>query len=458
MKKNYLDQQRERWELLIERGKQAGRDRDLPSVVEYFEAAYKVSRHFSKRDRIRQQSAYFLGYAKFTSSDKRGAIKYLDEFLNHPESANENEKELAEARMLMGHCYWGSENDKAFEHFEKAREIKQQLGQPTVEVDTMLGSIKMLKEDYSGAIPFYKSAYDTQKKENGEAAQVLSVQLAYAHKELGDTSGETKWQKENLKWRAPKTTFLSEGLELKIRDDVPTGWGKDSLSHFLEVSQQSELATFEEKSDKYKQLQTINDRFLGNRQNLILSIMPTILEHYDDVEFDQLTLEHKDWLELFFYLRTQAAFVGASKLALSAQIPETYMLLRGVLENAMYGFYIWKNPDKKEIWLARDDSPEAKQLVKNTFKVSYNYDAISSVDSALRDDVYKLYNDTIDKGAHPNVKTFIDNAVQKNEDGALSLAVTFLNRDQQDKLLDDVIATGDLVFRLFKAMYPDLID
>jgi len=426
--------------------------------MEYFEAAYKVSRGFPKSHQIRRQSAYYLGYAKFVSSEKTGAITYLDEYLNHPESAGEDEKEIADVQMQLGHCYWGSDNDKASEHFEKALATKQKLGLPTVEVDTMLGSIKMLKKDYSGAIPFYESAYKTQKEEDSEAAQTLAVQLAYAHKELGDSTGETKWQKENLKWRTPKTSFLPEGFELKIRQDVPQGWGTDALSHFLEVSQQSELATFQEKSYKYKRLQDINNRFLQNRQNLVLSIMPTILEHYDDVEFDDLKLEHKDWLVLFFYLRTQAAFVGAAKLALSAQIPETYMLLRGVLENAMYGFYVCKNPSAKEVWLAREDSPQAKALAKNTFTVSNNYSAIASVDSALKDDVYRLYNDTIDRGAHPNVKTFIDNAVQKNQDGALSLAVTFLNRDQQDDLLEDTIATGDLVFRLFKAMYPDLID
>ncbi len=38
------------------------------------------------------------------------------------------------------------------------------------------------------------------------------------------------------------------------------------------------------------------------------------------------------------------------------------------------------------------------------------------------------------------------------------MAVALLNRDQQDDLLEDTIATGDLIFRLFRAMYPDLID
>lgn len=458
MKKPFLEQQRERWESLIAKGKSAGREKDLTAVIDYFEAAYKVSRHFSKKDRIRQQSAYYLGYAKFSTNDKTGAISYLNEFLSHPESAQGSEKEVADVHTELGACYYGSDNEKAAEHFEIALEIKRKLSLSTLEVDTMLGAIKLLKNDYVGAIPLYESAYNIQKTEDKEAAQQLAVQLAYSHKELGDKSGETKWQKENLKWRIPKTSFSSEEAEIKIREDVPQGWGKDSLSHFLEVSQQNELSTFVKLNDKYGKLQKINDRFLENRRNLVLAITPTILERYDDIDFEQINLEPKDWLEIFFYLRTQAAFGGASKLALSAQIPEMYMLLRGTIENAMYGFYVWKKPDKKEVWLARHDSPQAKTTAKNEFTVSNMYLAIAAVDNTLRDDVWKLYNETIDMGAHPNVKTFIDHAVQKNEDGALSLAVNTLNPGQLDKALDDVSATGELVFRLFKAMYPEIID
>lgn len=458
MKKPFLEQQRERWEQLVAKGKAAGIAKDMSAVVEYFEAAYKVSRNFSKKDPIRLQSAYYLGFAKFVSSDKTDAIEYLVEYLSHPNSINQSTKEVADIQMLLGDCYYPSDYEKAEEHFQKALEIKQKLGLPTLEVDTMIGTIRMLKNDYSGAIPLIQSAYEAQKRQDKNAAQQLAVQLAYAHKELGDSSGETKWQKENLKYRIPKTSFSSEEKNIEIRADVPKGWGKDSLSHFLEASQQNELASFVSLNAKYKELQNIHDRFLENRRNLILAVTPTINQRYADVDFDKLNLEPKDWLELYFYLRTQAAFAGASKLALSAQIPEMYMLLRGVLENAMYAFYVWKKPDKKDVWLARDDSPQAKSAAKGEFKVSNMYLAIESVDSTLKNDVYKLYNDTIDMGAHPNVKTFVDHSVQKNEDGALTLAVTTLNAGQLESALDDVAATGDLVFRLFKAMYPDLID
>jgi tetratricopeptide (TPR) repeat protein len=164
MKKPFLVSQKERWEYLISKGQLAGRNKDSVSAIEYFEAAYKVSRYFSKRDRIRQQSAYYLGYAKFATSDKTGAITYLEEFLKHPKSAEDSENEVADVHTELGACFYGSDNEKATEHFVKALQIKKRLGLSTLEIDVMLGSIKMMREDYAGAIPLYESAYQVQKK------------------------------------------------------------------------------------------------------------------------------------------------------------------------------------------------------------------------------------------------------------------------------------------------------
>lgn len=460
VKKPFLEQQKERWEMLIARGKSAGLAKDMKTAIEYFEAAYKVSKSFPKKDTLRQRSAFFLGCSKFNDSDKTAAIQFLKEFLDHPESQNET-KEVAQAHTELGAYYFDSDNGKATEHLTKAKELEQKLGLSIPEVDTLLAVIKMKNNDYAGAIPHYLAAYEVQKDTKSEIAQQITATLAIAHREIGDKSGEQKWQKENLKRILPKTTFSSEEMKIIIRSDVPSGWGKESLSHFLEVSQQNELATFTKLNSEYKKLQKINDRFLENRRSLVIALIHTILEKYDDdIDFSQIELEPKEWLEVFFYLRTQAAFAGASKLALSAQIPEMYMLLRGAIENAMYAFYVWKKPSAKDIWLGRDYSPAAKATAKGEFKVSKIYDAISSVDTALKDEVNFLYNQTIDSGAHPNVKTFIDHAVQKNQNGALVVAVTTLNPGEATlkKAMADVDATGQLVFKLFSAMYPDLIE
>ena len=458
MKPNHLEEQQKRWNTLVERGKAAGRKKDLKESGAYFEAAYRVSRSFAKKHPIRRDSAYFLAYSKFVEEDKKRAEVLFNEFLDHP-LINEAEKtKIAGAWSLLGSIHYEGDQERAAECFAKAIELQKALGLASFENELMLGTIKMLEHKYAEAIPLLEMAYNVQEHSNIESAQKLCVQLAFAHKELGDTAGEMKWQKANLKMRDLKTAFTTEKNELIINTEVPDGWSNDSLSHFFEGSRQNELATFVKKPDEYKELRKINDRFMENRKNLILSIIPTINERYKDVAFENIELEPEEWLEAFFYLRTHASFAGAARLGLSAQMPEMYMLLRGCIENAIYGFYVWKKSELKTIWLKRNDSEADKEAMKEKFTVSKIKRTLGEVDSNLRDEIMQMYEETIDQGAHPNVKAFVDHAVQKNVDGALSLAVSILNPDQLDSALANLTKTGELVLRVFKAMYPNLID
>ena len=134
------------------------------------------------------------------------------------------------------------------------------------------------------------------------------------------------------------------------------------------------------------------------------------------------------------------------------------MLLRGCIENAIYGFYVWKKPELKTIWLKRNDSAANKEAVKDKFTVSKIMKTLGTADSGLRDEIAQMYDETIDQGAHPNVKAFLAHGVQKNEDGALSLAVNILNPGELNSSLENLAKTGDLVLKVFKAMYPVLID
>jgi hypothetical protein len=71
----------------------------------------------------------------------------------------------------------------------------------------------------------------------------------------------------------------------------------------------------------------------------------------------------------FFLPRSHASHLGAVRLVLSGQLPESYMLLRGCLENALYGFYISGRPGIFEIWLRRHDDEQSKDRVKNQFQI-----------------------------------------------------------------------------------------
>ena len=61
----------------------------------------------------------------------------------------------------------------------------------------------------------------------------------------------------------------------------------------------------------------------------------------------------KDWFSALFLYRSHAALLGGVRLALSGQVPEAYMVLRGCLENALYGLYISRNSESVVTWLNR---------------------------------------------------------------------------------------------------------
>lgn len=458
MKPSHLEKQRNRWNTLIERGKAAGRNKDLKSVGEYFETAYKVSRAFAKKDAIRRDSAYFLAYVKFESQKNQEACALFEEFLAHPLIDEADKMKVAGALSVLGTINYDTDTAKAAQNLEKAIKLQMQLGIETLENEIMLGAIRMIEHKYAEAITLLEPAYQKVRDSDRECAKRICLQLAFAHKELGDNAGEMKWQKANLLMSDLKTSHMSEKNPLIIRTEVPEGWGKDSLSHFVESSRQNELATFQQMEAQYLKLRAINDRFMENRKSFVLSMIPAINQQYEDFDFEKIELKPEEWLEAFFFLRTHASFSGAARMALSAQIPEMYMLLRGCIENAIYGFYVWKKPELKTIWLKRNDSAANKEAVKDKFTVSKIMKTLGTADSGLRDEIAQMYDETIDQGAHPNVKAFLAHGVQKNEDGALSLAVNILNPGELNSSLENLAKTGDLVLKVFKAMYPVLID
>jgi len=113
---------------------------------------------------------------------------------------------------------------------------------------------------------------------------------------------------------------------------IPNDWGKDSLSEFIEDAHHNTLATFANLKPEFAHLKNINDTFKKITENLlnIEKLIPGL-----------------------FLLRSHASYLGAVRLAVSGQLPETFMVLRGCLENSLYALHIALIPETGEIWLQR---------------------------------------------------------------------------------------------------------
>ncbi|MDX9745885.1 MAG: hypothetical protein RBU31_05045 [Syntrophales bacterium] len=118
---------------------------------------------------------------------------------------------------------------------------------------------------------------------------------------------------------------------------IPPGWGQDSLSEFIENAWHNTFATFHNVKDWYSILKDIH------------LVFDAITHNIDRTP---------DWFASFFLFRSHSAYLGSVRLALSGQTPETYIVLRGCLGNALYGFYVSRNAESREIWLRRRDEIE----------------------------------------------------------------------------------------------------
>lgn len=108
---------------------------------------------------------------------------------------------------------------------------------------------------------------------------------------------------------------------------------------------------------------------------------------------------------IMFLARAHSAFVGAVRMATSGQIPETFMLLRGAIENALYAIHVKQTPearDRGEVWLSRHAGVRQGSRTRQEFTVANVKESLRQTSAELRQTCDALYARCIDLGAHPN--------------------------------------------------------
>lgn len=448
------------WETLVALGKEAGRNKDITSSAQHFFDAYEVSRTFEKQDPRCGESAYFLAFTRYLQHKTIEGTRLFNEYLRYPPEHTGGPERYAHVLSLLGAIYFGSDElDEAERHIRAALALEKKLSGESWENHQFLVSILMVQKRYREAIPHLESLLNHQEQVSIEEAQKVAVMLAFAHKQLGDEEGELHWQKKNLELRERMCPTPPSNPPLPpLPNELPEGWGLDQLSHFIEACRQNELYCFVHREELYRQLSAVNERFIKNRKNLVLALIKSVDKFAGTAKLAEIELEPREWLEVYFFLRCYASFSGAARLAMSAQVPEAFMLLRGCIENALYAWHVSTDSNLKTIWLARHKDKKARDLVSSSFAIGPIQRSLTAKDQNVGRAVSTAYNETIDEGAHPNVKTFLDSAAQRNNEGVLLLSVSVLNPDQGDYILEKTIATGQLVFDIFTLIYPGVID
>lgn len=176
---------------------------------------------------------------------------------------------------------------------------------------------------------------------------------------------------------------------------APPGWGKDQLSEFIDTARHNSFATFVNCPSEYRVLTEIGGLYRYAIHNLINT---------------------PEWFAAFFLLKSHSAYLGGAMFSISGQCGESYMLLRGCLEAALYGLYLSRHESRCETWLRRHDDEDSLKRVKKEFKIVNLFAELKTTDPATHESAKVLYDRTIAYGAHPN-EMALTSLMKKTENG-----------------------------------------
>lgn len=190
---------------------------------------------------------------------------------------------------------------------------------------------------------------------------------------------------------------------------------RDNLRKIIEQAARNELATLHSEAPFASFLDRANDIFLAT--NDVLHNSP-------------------DSMLVMFLGRAHGAFIGAVRMGASGQLPETFMLLRGAIENALYALHIKADPappDRAIAWSRRSAGEAESKRVRKEFAVGNVMRTLRSRSAELHAVAAELYDRCLDLGGHPNERghfaaaTFTD----VRSDGAAAFKVNLFTPDHE---------------------------
>lgn len=216
----------------------------------------------------------------------------------------------------------------------------------------------------------------------------------------------------------------------------PPGWGRDSLSEFIENARRNTFATFVQARPVWQRFTRIDGLFRR--------------------AIDALN-NSRAWFAGFFLLRSHASYLGGVRFSASTQFGEAYMVLRGCLENALYGLFLHENPNLRPVWLSRHEDEASKQRVKDEFKIGRMLDVLDAQDAATGAAARALYERAIDYGAHPNERAL--SSVLRRTDNAENIRfdLDYLSNvpEALALCLKTTAQVGVCSLRIFRLVIPD---
>lgn len=220
----------------------------------------------------------------------------------------------------------------------------------------------------------------------------------------------------------------------------PVGWGGDTLTAYLEDACRSRHATFARKREAYTKLAAIDAAFCA-------------------IETDWQGKGGGEYVVAgMLFVRSHGAYRTAAEHAMAGQVAEVYPQVRAGLEYAGYALHIALNPPLAEMWMRRHDSDDALRAVRKEFTPTNIRASITKVDANAADIFDKLYQQSIDFGAHPNERAMTASlAIKARQDGGKEFQQKMLHGDglQMDYALKTTARAGVCSLEILQGAFPD---
>lgn len=116
-------------------------------------------------------------------------------------------------------------------------------------------------------------------------------------------------------------------------------------------------------------------------------------------------------------------------MALSGQTPEAIALCRASLENGLYAAHVVKGAGAADAWMNRHRDDAGKKACRDAFGMSKVWGSLQALDPSLVDIAKRLYEHTIDQGAHPNVYGVMGTVRMTESDEGTSVESVYIASD-----------------------------
>lgn len=216
----------------------------------------------------------------------------------------------------------------------------------------------------------------------------------------------------------------------------PENWQVDGISRYLAASERNTRITFEHQTRLWRVLAILEDLFDKLSTNL------------DGTNYEA---------NMLFVCRAYSTYIATIRLLVATQSIEVYPLLRSTLEYSIYALYFRDHLAELNILLKRHEGKKQREKAQKVARPGQMLKYITTIDKRAGQEARRLYETTIDLGAHPNPASIMAGYVLEGTlEAQVVTSLTFVGTSPPFyQAAESTLAIGFWSIRLCHLTFPD---